>query len=168
MAASLFGITATLALCNSDPPYDNQVNTYTADLPPVSSVGTGLIATPYFSPDWSSNVTVELINAATTTIDIETPSFASWSGCTPFTDAPQCTKGCSAPDVMAEEFPVMPALLNAIHQRGVSVRILTNDYGTPDCVGTYTPLTVLLLNGASIRWYNQTTFMHAKYMAIDA
>ena len=110
---------------------------------------------------------VSLIDSAKATIDIATPSFASWSGCTPFTDAPACTPGCSAAKQRDETFPVFPALLNAMRHRGVKVRIVTNDFSTPDCAGTLTPLSYLALNGATVRWYNQTTFMHAKYVSID-
>ena len=110
---------------------------------------------------------VSLIDSANATVDIATPSFASWSGCTPFANSPNCTPGCSAVDQRDESFPVFPALLNAMRQRGVKVRIVTNDFGTPDCAGTLTPLSYLALNGATVRWYNQTTFMHAKYVSID-
>ena len=54
-----------------------------------------------------------------------------------------------------------------MRHRGVKVRIVTNDFSTPDCAGTLTPLSYLALNGATVRWYNQTTFMHAKYVSID-
>ena len=149
-------------------PYDHQTQTYVADIPTYSTDSTEPVTvTPYFSPDWPANVTVALIDSATHSIDIEIPSFASWSGCTPFTDPPACTAACSAADVMKEKFPVVPALLNAMHLRGVKVRIMTNDFGTPDCADTFSPLTLLALNGAQVKWHNQVTFMHAKYIAVD-
>ena len=81
------------------------------------------------------------------------------------------------------------ALLNAVH-RGVTVRLLTNDYGTLDCDGSISPLPFLLFNKISVRYlavgfndaaavrvrcsfkpraryYASTTFYHAKYMSRD-
>jgi phosphatidylserine/phosphatidylglycerophosphate/cardiolipin synthase-like enzyme len=67
----------------------------------------------------------------------------------------------------AESFPVFAALLNALH-RGVAVRIVTNNYNNPaQPSGTVPMLDFLVLNGANISYYTSTTFMHAKYMAID-
>jgi phosphatidylserine/phosphatidylglycerophosphate/cardiolipin synthase-like enzyme len=67
----------------------------------------------------------------------------------------------------AESFPVFTALLNALH-RGVAVRIVTNNYNNPaQPSGTVPMLDFLVLNGANISYYTSTTFMHAKYMAID-
>jgi len=89
--------------------------------------------------------------------------FSSWSKCTPFTGC----QGCYIADQKNEEFPVFPALLNAIHQRNITVRILTNSYNEQTCEGKITPLDWLFLNGVQIRTYTSTTFMHAKYMIID-
>jgi phosphatidylserine/phosphatidylglycerophosphate/cardiolipin synthase-like enzyme len=67
----------------------------------------------------------------------------------------------------AESFPVFAALLNALH-RGVAVRIVTNNYNNPaQPAGTVPMLDFLVLNGANVSYYTSTTFMHAKYMAID-
>jgi phosphatidylserine/phosphatidylglycerophosphate/cardiolipin synthase-like enzyme len=67
----------------------------------------------------------------------------------------------------AEKFPVFAALLNALH-RGVVVRIITNNYDEPaQPSGTVPLLDFLALNGANISYYVSTTFMHAKYMAVD-
>lgn len=67
----------------------------------------------------------------------------------------------------ADSFPVFGALLNALH-RGVAVRIVTNNYNNPaQPSGTVSMLDFLALNGANISYYTSTTFMHAKYMAID-
>ena len=62
---------------------------------------------------------------------------------------------------------MFPALLNAVHQRNVTVRILTNDYNSVTCTGKIAPLDWLFLNGIKIRYYTSTTFMHSKYMMID-
>ena len=89
--------------------------------------------------------------------------FSSWSRCTPFTGC----QGCTIDDEKKEEFPVFPALLNAKHQRNVTIRILTNSYNQKTCEGKITPLDWLFLNGIEVRTYTSTTFMHAKYMMID-
>ena len=149
-------LAARMGMAADDPAYDHQTATYNADLKPADPPGAlSSTVTPYFSPDHSAAMVVSLIESASATVDIEIPSFASWSGCTPFADAPSCTPGCSAAAQRDESFPVFPALLNAMRHRGVKVRIVTNDYGTPDCPGTLTPLSYLALNGAVVRWYNQ-------------
>ena len=89
--------------------------------------------------------------------------FDSWSNCTPF----EGCIGCSIEDQRNEAFPVFPALLNAVHQRKVTVRILTNDYNSSTCAGKIAPLDWLFLNGVEVRYYTSTTFMHSKYMMID-
>jgi phosphatidylserine/phosphatidylglycerophosphate/cardiolipin synthase-like enzyme len=62
---------------------------------------------------------------------------------------------------------VFPAILNAVHQRGVNVKILTNNYNTPTCRGYIAPLDYLALNGVEIAYYASTTFMHAKYLHVN-
>ena len=89
--------------------------------------------------------------------------FSSWSKCTPFTGC-QC---CTIADEKNEEFPIFPTLLNAKHQRNISIRILTNSYNQKTCEGKITPLNWLFLNGIEVRTYTSTTFMHAKYMMIE-
>ena len=89
--------------------------------------------------------------------------FSSWSGCTPYDTS--CV-GCSLADQRNESFPVFPALLNAVH-RGVTVRLIINDYNTKTCSGQIAPLDYLFLNKVDVRYYASTTFMHAKYMMID-
>ena len=89
--------------------------------------------------------------------------FDSWSNCTPF----EGCIGCSIEDQRNEAFPVFPALLNAVHRRKLTVRILTNDYNSRTCAGKIAPLDWLFLNGVEVRYYTSTTFMHAKYMMID-
>ena len=91
------------------------------------------------------------------------PGFDSWSNCTPFKG---CI-GCSIEHQRSEAFPVFPALLNAVHQRKVTVRLLTNDYNSVTCAGKVAPLDWLFLNGIEVRYYTSTTFMHSKYMMID-
>jgi len=66
-----------------------------------------------------------------------------------------------------EAFPVFPALLNAVHQKKIKVRLLTNNYSQPTAPGKITPLDWFYLNGIQIRFYTTTTFMHSKYMVID-
>eukprot|EP00948_MAST-09A_sp_MAST-9A-sp1_P000755 g755.t1 len=152
----------------ADPSYDHQISTYrTTHKPVVEKNHDDLTLTPYFSPVTSSSTMVELIEGAKESIDIGTPGFSSWSGCTPYlTPTQRCMRACSPSDQRAEKFPVFAALLNALH-RGVAVRILTNNYNIKDCKGTISPLPFLKLNGANIRYYASTTFLHEKYMNID-
>jgi hypothetical protein len=49
-------------------------------------------------------------------------------------DGATCAPGCSPSDQRADSFPVFGALLNALH-RGIAVRLVSNDYGYPDCPG---------------------------------
>jgi len=121
---------------------------------------------PYFSPDTSSSTMVDLINSAQDSIQIGTPGFSSWSGCTPYDNTSSCVKACTPSAQRSEKFPIFPALLNAVH-RGIKVTILTNDYGTKDCAGTISPLPFLALNGIEVRYFNTVTFLHTKFMVID-
>lgn len=126
-------------------------------------------ATPFFSPEHASDTLTYLVQNATRSIDIFTPSASSWtSECGAFTDddSATCAPGCTPSQQRNETFPLFPALLNALHS-GISVRILTNDYGTADCDGTITMLQFLALNGAEVRYFTTTTFVHAKYVSID-
>lgn len=66
-----------------------------------------------------------------------------------------------------ESFPVFPALLNAIHERNVHIRLLTNDYNTPTCKDKIAPLDWLFLNGIEVKMFKSLTFMHAKVMVVD-
>ena len=90
--------------------------------------------------------------------------FSSWSGCTQYDTS--CV-GCSLSDARAEAFPVFPALLNAKHARNVTIRILTNDYGTPTCANEIAPLDWLYLNGIEIKYFTTVTFMHSKVIVVD-
>jgi len=119
--------------------------------------------TAYFSPDHSVDTHVEAINNAQDSIDIGEPGFDSWIGCT---DGTSCI-GCNITGMRnLETFPLWGALLNAAH-RGVTIRVLTNNYGTPDCQGEISPLPFFQLNNISVRYYATTTYIHAKYMMID-
>ena len=62
---------------------------------------------------------------------------------------------------------MFPALLNAKHQKNVTIRILTNNCSSVTCTGKIAPLDWLSLNGLEVRYYTSTTFMHSKYMMID-
>lgn len=137
------GLTLVLALVQSssgsDPSYDHQTVTYEATFSPVTVVGTVPIA-PFFSPEHSTDTLTAMIEDAVFSVDIEIPSAGSWeSACSGFSDddagvAVTCTPGCTPAEQRADPFPLFSALLNALH-RGVKVRIITNDYGTPDCAG---------------------------------
>ena len=113
----------------------------------------------------SVNTAIQAVYNIITASDIcfSTIGFSSWSRCTPFTGC----QGCSVAAEKNEEFPVFPALLNAKHQRNVTIRILTNSYNQSSCEGKITPLDWLSLNGIEVRTYTSTTFMHAKFMMID-
>eukprot|EP00698_Gefionella_okellyi_P012872 TRINITY_DN34_c0_g1_i1.p1 TRINITY_DN34_c0_g1~~TRINITY_DN34_c0_g1_i1.p1 ORF type:complete len:452 (-),score=78.97 TRINITY_DN34_c0_g1_i1:26-1342(-) len=145
-----------------DPSYDHQTKTYTSQFQPISLAGNMQIM-PFFSPDHSLDTQIDLINSATSTIDIYQPGFSSWSGCTPYEG--DCV-GCTIDGQRNESFPIFPALLNAAH-RGVAIRLITNNYNTPTCNGKIAPLDYLALNDIQIRYYTTTTFMHSKYMSVD-
>ena len=156
----------------TDPGYDHQTREYKTVHRPVTvgvmDATSDVFVTPYFSPTNSSSTLVSFIESATTTIDIGTPGFSSWSRCTPYAKAGEtCTKGCTPAKQRLEKFPIFAALLNAVH-RGVKVRVLTNKYEpSSDCPGTITPLPFLQLNGVEVAFYTSTAFYHAKYMSID-
>jgi phosphatidylserine/phosphatidylglycerophosphate/cardiolipin synthase-like enzyme len=152
------------AVQQSDPSFDHQTSTYTTKFTPFEA-NTATISA-YFSPDHSIDTTVELIQGVQQggTIDIGIPGFSSWGECT---YARNGCCGCTIPDMAAETFPVFPALLNAVHEKGATIRLLTNNYGTPTCEGAIAPLDYLALNGVDIRWYATTTFIHAKYIRVD-
>jgi phosphatidylserine/phosphatidylglycerophosphate/cardiolipin synthase-like enzyme len=152
----------TTGASTSDPSYDHQTTTYHSKFKPVSCSGDTSI-TPFFSPDHSIDTYVKLIEEAEETLDVFTPGFDSWSECTPFKGC----QGCGLEDMRNEAFPVFPALLNAVHKKGIKVRLLTNDYNAKTCDGKIAPLDWLSLNGIQIRFYTTTTFMHTKYMMVD-
>ena len=62
---------------------------------------------------------------------------------------------------------MFPALLNAVHERGIKVRIVTNNFTIGTCPGLITPFDWLTLNGVQVRFYTTTTFEHAKFIVID-
>ncbi len=97
-----------------------------------------------------------------------TTGFDSWSVCTHY--AKECDGqciGCTVLEQRNESFPVFPALLNAMSQRNITVRLLTNNYSQPTCEDSITPLDWLYLNGVQIKYYQTTTFMHSKYVVVD-
>eukprot|EP00731_Ephydatia_muelleri_P036690 Em0305g10a len=151
----------------SDPCYDHQTLNYTTQFEP-SECSTTCTVTPFFSPDTSVEAYIALIESAQTTIDIFTPDFDSWGSCTDHTGTcgGSCI-GCSLQDQRNETFPVFTGLLNAVHERNISVRLLTNDYYVPTCQGMVTPLDWLALNGIQVGLYTTTTFLHAKFMTVD-
>jgi phosphatidylserine/phosphatidylglycerophosphate/cardiolipin synthase-like enzyme len=65
-----------------------------------------------------------------------------------------------------ERFPVYRSLLNALH-KGLAVFIVTNDYEEPVCDGLITPLDLLKVAGAKVRYYTSTTFNHLKFVSVD-
>lgn len=154
---------------SSDPSYDHQRTAYTTSHHATTVTRpTHLTVTPYFSPVASTPTIVKLIQSATTSVDIGTPGFSSWSGCTPFdNNTAHCVKACTPAAQRSEDFPVFQALLNLLHKGNVKVRILTNDYQTPDCEGTISPLPFLVLNGARVSYFNSVTFLHTKFIVID-
>ncbi len=143
-AVALLGL-AHLASASTDPTYDQQKTTYLATFAPVTTHGAVPIA-PFFSPEHSTDTLTELIEQATKSVDIFTPSAGSWlSACGGYVDddgtvddTTVCAPGCTPEEQRAETFPIFPALLNALH-RGIRVRLVTNDYGTPDCNGIDIP-----------------------------
>ena len=66
-----------------------------------------------------------------------------------------------------ESFPLFPALLNAAQEKGIKIRLMTNDYTQPTCSGMVAPLDWFQLNGINVRFYRTTTFMHSKFMVAD-
>jgi len=147
-----------------DPSYDHQTTTYTTRFDPVYADNT-VTVTPFFSPDHSIGTLTDLISSVSMggTIEIGTPGFSSWSGCTPFTGC----QGCSIINATKEQFPIFHALLNAVHVQKATVRILTNNYNTPTCPGLIAPLDFLVLNGIQVKYFDTVTFLHEKYITVD-
>jgi hypothetical protein len=79
---------------------------------------------------------VDLINSATTSIEIGTPGWKSWIGCSQYGTQDGCDPGEMR---NSEQFPVFAAVLNAAF-RGVKVRVLTNDFGVTCLPGMIDPL----------------------------
>lgn len=95
------------------------------------------------------------------------PGFDSWSKCTHFSEECDSCVGCAIEDQKKEAFPIFPALLNAVHQKHIKVRLLTNNYTQNTCNGTINPLDWFYLNGIQIHLYSTTTFMHSKVVIVD-
>lgn len=153
-----------VAVGQRDASFDHQAVTYVAAGKATFVDDVDGSISPFFSPDTSIETFVRLIDTATTSIDVATPGFSSWSNCTQF-NFPLI--GCGVGFVRGHEaFPVFRALLNAL-SRGVRVRILTNDYGVFCAPGRIDPLDFLHVAGATVRFYRTTTFLHTKYVAVD-
>ena len=155
--------------------------------PGVLNKGAQISAQPFFSPENSERVALEMIEDAEETLDIFTPGVKFWSyerrrGDATTTD--NTTKnnnnnnnnnncgGVLPSRAMAKEsFPVFFALLNAA-RRNVTVRVLTNKYDDEEvgCDGRVTMKDFLSLANPEkmeVRYYRSTSFMHAKYIARD-
>lgn len=128
-------------------------------------------ATLIYSPHWDSWAEVELMIGQASnggTLDIVNPGFSSWNeqyDCTYAGDR-GCI-GCTVEQMAQETFPLFPAVLNAIHQKNVKVRFLTNNYKQPTCPGSISPYDYWALNGVEVSWYTTTTFNHNKYMRVQ-
>eukprot|EP00042_Codosiga_hollandica_P048502 m.545520 g.545520 ORF g.545520 m.545520 type:complete len:459 (-) comp57673_c0_seq6:273-1649(-) len=163
LAAPILHLGAAADDDNADPSFDHQTATYTVKFQPLMlTAGDGMTAMPYFSPDHSTDTQTALVQSAKVSIDIGNPEWDAWTYCS----TPDTCTGCSASTTRADAFPMFAALLNALHS-GVAVRILTNNYDTPDCEGSISPLSFLALNGAEVKYYTSTTFYHGKYMVVD-
>lgn len=93
--------------------------------------------------------------------------FRSWSNCTTYKAECEGCTGCTVEQQRQEAFPVFPALLNAVHQRGIKIRILTNNFTIYTCPGKIAPLDWLVLNNIEVKFYTTTTFQHAKFIVVD-
>ena len=153
--------------------------------PGVLNKGAQISAQPFFSPENSERVALEMIEDAEETLDIFTPGVKFWSYERRRGDATtteNTTKnnnnnnnncgGVLPSRAMAKEsFPVFFALLNAA-RRNVTVRVLTNKYDDEEvgCDGRVTMKDFLSLANPEkmeVRYYRSTSFMHAKYIARD-
>lgn len=167
MLLAVYVVVVAYGDSQKDPTYDHQNVPYKANHHPVEvSAPSDLSVMAYFSPEYSSSTLVDFINSANSTIEVGTPGFSSWSGCTPYDpkNGSTCLTACTPANQSAEAFPIFPALLNAVH-RGVAVRLLTNDYGTSDCAGTISPLPFLALNGVAVRYFSTGEMMDAPFRA---
>ena len=97
-------IVALSVIKATDPPYDHQPERYKAYHRPVTVREAVVRVTPFFSPEYSSSTLAALIASANHSIDIGTPGFSSWSGCTPFDDSNGtiCMKACTPANQRAE------------------------------------------------------------------
>lgn len=145
--------------------HDSICRTYKQQFDPVSvdgSVGVEL----FFAPDHSIDTITNLLQDAPSgsRIDVGTPGFDSWISCT---DSNNGCVGCTVDVMKGETFSVFPAILNAVHERGCSVRLLTNNYNTPTCTGKIADLDWLALQDAiEVKYFTSVTFLHEKYVAV--
>ena len=135
--------------------YDHQTKEYLVKYAAATS-SSAVTVQPFFSPDTSAPTLVDLITGAKSSIAIMTPSASAWD-----------SYNCASPAAMrSDSFPVFSALLNALI-RGVRVQILTNNFGEDCAPGTIKMLLFLRMNGAEVRFYASTTFLHAKLLSVD-
>ncbi|EFA75638.1 phospholipase D [Heterostelium album PN500] len=160
-----FAIIAALSI-NLVLSQDFQNTTYVASFTSSADIGP-LSVTTYFSPDTSIQTETNLVINAVSSIDIAIPSFSSWAYCSSTYNG---VYGCTVKDQRTTEtFPIFNALLNAIH-RGVTVRILTNNYYSQNqtlTTGYIDPISFLAVAGAQVKYFTTLTFLHSKYMSID-
>jgi len=148
------------------PSYDHQNTTYKARFHPLQLKNTKISLNPFFAPDHSMEQMMQVIQKAKESIDISIPSFASWIRCSYPQKDKKCI-GCSAQHLIEKEsFSVFQALHNALH-RGIKVRILTNDFNDKLCEDSMDLLAYLQVAGATVSYFNQLSFTHSKYIAID-
>lgn len=126
----------------------------------------GCTVTPFFSPESSLTVAESVINDAKTSVDIFTPGVKFWSR--ERRNDTSCGGVLPSRAMEKESFPVFFALLNAA-RRNVTVRVLTNKYDEEEvgCDGRVTMKDFLSLAGVQVRYYQSTSFLHAKYIARD-
>ena len=183
--------------------FDHQVTPYVSTIAPhevfpnvelilrgshgVFKEGAQISAQPFFSPENSETVALEMIEDAEETLDIFTPGVKFWSyerrgDATTITDNStknnnnnnnnnNCDGVLPSRAMAKESFLVFFALLNAA-KRNVTVRVLTNKYDDEKvgCDGRVTMKDFLSLANPEkmeVRYYRSTSFMHAKYIARD-
>ncbi|KAL9643996.1 hypothetical protein ABK040_005464 [Willaertia magna] len=143
---------------------DLQNETYTSIFQPYNNPKLSAVLTPLFSPDHSYKEETELVLSAKSSIDIAIPGFSSWSGCT-YSD--NSCGGCTASDLYHQEtFPIFQALVNQLN-KGITVRLLTNEPFMKLCANDMDNLTYLKIKGADVRLFTTVSFLHSKYIAVD-
>ena len=128
------------------------------------SVSATAKVTVFTSPETSGDVARAVVEGAARTLDVYTPSVESWSGCS--RRSASCV-GCEPGYLTANEtFVLFRDLINAAN-RGVRVRLLTNEFDDArECAGKMSALSYLSLV-FEVRTYRTTTFQHAKVLIAD-
>lgn len=164
---ALFSIFQAKNVC-----YYHQKDDYTVqDIFNPKQCGKKCSVMPFFSPGNAIEAHISMIEDASDSIVIANPTFESWNktcarhhgSCN---EENVCT-GCSLEVTHQESFPIFTALLNAVHLKKLSVKILTNNYSVETCNSQTTLLDWLHINGIEVRMYKSTTFLHAKFMMTD-